>query len=121
MQSVAAGIPIPAPRSNFVARSIQKFSYTQRDETRYRLTNITPDWSRVIHIPTPNESVHKFEKTRYCCPNHECASARIPSLNVPWQRYKTDQETKKSEDGEEWVSWVVRLVHDGASWTVWTV
>ena len=51
-----------------------------------RLTNVTPYWRWVVHIPTPDDGVHKANETRQRRPYHERTSARVPGVKMPWQR-----------------------------------
>ena len=46
------------------------------------LTDITVDRSPVDHVPVPHDRVDALHQASETCPDHEQASARIPSWPV---------------------------------------
>ena len=48
------------------------------------LTDVAPDWCNVADIITPNNGVYELNQASGGSPDHECASPRVPRLEVPW-------------------------------------
>ena len=79
-------------------------------------TYVTPNWSGVQDIVSPNERVDEFQQASNGGPKNVGTSADVPSLDMPWKRNENKEETEESKDREKWVvsSGVADWVHGEA-------
>lgn len=83
---------------------------SSREELKVKVrTYVTPDGCEVFNATTPYNGIDKLHQAQSASPNHESTSSSVPCLHMPWQRYNTQEETEKSENGEERISGVKRV------------
>ena len=77
---------------------------TRADRKSQKLTDITPDRSKIEDSGAPDDRVNELVKTRQAGPNHVVARPRIPCLKVPRE---WDDRQDESDEGKYWEYWKV--------------
>jgi hypothetical protein len=70
-------------------------------------TYITPNGGEIESGISPDNGIDKCNETGKRRPEHVSAGASIPSMKMPWQGHKCQEESKKRENWKQRVRWVL--------------